>query len=206
MNWSRFQFVSLAVIAGIVVTRAFLLWFAIRVNAFKLTQLREVCLSIGFAFFVLLVLRTNRIIDLPWPPFLDIVIVRSEGLHFVGAMLSVIGILIFLLALVSFKNSWRIGIDSGTREQLVTTGVFAYSRNPIFVFLDSYLVGAFLLNGTLIFLLTACVGILGIHFQILREEEFLRRHYGAAYRRYCSRTARYFGIKKMEPVVKVRSQ
>jgi hypothetical protein len=30
------------------------------------------------------------------------------------------------------KNSWRIGIDTVTKTELVTTGLFAISRNPFF--------------------------------------------------------------------------
>jgi protein-S-isoprenylcysteine O-methyltransferase Ste14 len=51
--------------------------------------------------------------------------------------------------------------------------VFAVSRHPIFVFLDLYFIGTFLVNGTLVFRFFAGVTILGIHYQILQEEKFL---------------------------------
>jgi protein-S-isoprenylcysteine O-methyltransferase Ste14 len=63
--------------------------------------------------------------------------------------------------------------------------MFALSRNPIFVFLDLYAFGTFLINGTLGFLLFALVLATGIHYQILQEESFLRRTYGTAYHDYC---------------------
>ena len=65
---------------------------------------------------------------------MDSAIARNAGAWFVVA-----GVLILILALLSFGNSWRIGIDTRTPGQLVTTGIFAFSRNPIFVFMDLYL-------------------------------------------------------------------
>ena len=41
------------------------------------------------------------------------------------------------------------------------------------------------------FLIFALLAVVAIHFQILREEEFLRKQYGADYAEYHRRTARY---------------
>jgi len=112
-----------------------------------------------------------------------------------------VGGAVFILALVSFGASWRIGIDAKTPGGLVTTGIFALSRNPIFVFLDLYAFGTFLINGTLGFLLFALVLAAGIHYQILQEESFLRRTYGTDYHDYCRRTARYFSWKSVRKTV-----
>jgi protein-S-isoprenylcysteine O-methyltransferase Ste14 len=79
--------------------------------------------------------------------------------------------------------------------------MFALSRNPIFVFLDLYSFGTFLINGTLGFLLFALVLAGGIHYQILQEENFLQRTYGTAYQDYCRRTARYFSWKSVRKAV-----
>jgi len=108
-----------------------------------------------------------------------------------------LSVAVFILALVSFGASWRIGIDAKTPGGLVTTGIFALSRNPIFVFLDLYAFGTFLINGTLGFLLFALILAVGIHYQIIQEESFLRRTYGKAYHDYCRRTARYFSRKSV---------
>jgi protein-S-isoprenylcysteine O-methyltransferase Ste14 len=61
------------------------------------------------------------------------------------------------------------------------------------VCLDLYAFGAFLLNGTLGFLIFALLLAVGVHYQILQEEGFLLKTYGRAYQRYYDRTARYFG-------------
>ncbi|MBI5184202.1 MAG: hypothetical protein HZA01_00525 [Nitrospinae bacterium] len=84
------------------------------------------------------------------------------------------------MALVSFRDSWRAGIDEKTQGELITTGIFAVSRNPIFIFIDLYFIGTFLINGALIFLIFAAVVIIGLHCQIIQEEKFLAKAYGQA--------------------------
>ena len=88
----------------------------------------------------------------------------------------------------------------------MTGGVFAFSRNPIFLSIDWYFVGAFFLNGTVVFLIAAILAIAGMHYQILQEEEYLRRQYGEAYRKYADATFRYFGRAFHESQIRIRRQ
>ncbi|MFZ6027343.1 MAG: methyltransferase family protein [Chloroflexota bacterium] len=90
---------------------------------------------------------------------------------------------------------WRVGIDKRKPGQLVTHGAFAFSRNPIFLFIDLYFVGTFLLNGHVFFLLAALLVVVGLHYQILQEEQFLSQRYGKTYQAYQSQIRRYFGAK-----------
>ncbi|MBN1533180.1 MAG: isoprenylcysteine carboxylmethyltransferase family protein [Spirochaetes bacterium] len=108
-----------------------------------------------------------------------------------GAVLVSAAILLFVAALFSFGASWRIGIDKRRAGGLVTTGVFALTRNPIFLFLDVYMVGIFLIYSNCFFLCAAAAAISLIHFQILEEEKFLISHYGDSYREYMQRVPRY---------------
>ena len=94
-------------------------------------------------------------------------------------------------ALISFGNSWRIGIDEKRAGSLVTNGIFIFSWNPIFAFIDLYFLGTFLLNGGPVFLVFVIVTMLALHYQISQEEKFLLKKYGQAYERYCRRVGRY---------------
>jgi protein-S-isoprenylcysteine O-methyltransferase Ste14 len=109
----------------------------------------------------------------------------------IGALLVTAALVIYGLALRAFGNSWRMGIDRESPGSLVTTGVFAWTRNPIYVALDLLAIGVLLLQGRLIFLVVAAIFVLMIHELICREERFLRDHYGDAYRSYCARVGRY---------------
>jgi protein-S-isoprenylcysteine O-methyltransferase Ste14 len=90
-------------------------------------------------------------------------------------------------------RSWRIGIDPDSHEALVTTGVFGISRNPIYVAIDLIAVSIVLMSGSLYFLLSGLLVMVGIHVQIQREERFLADAFGEEYERYRARVPRYLG-------------
>jgi len=73
----------------------------------------------------------------------------------------------------------------------VTTGVFAITRNPIYVALLLILLGQFLIFPNPILLAYLLAAMWLIHRQVLREEAYLRNHYGQEYSEYCSRVRRY---------------
>jgi protein-S-isoprenylcysteine O-methyltransferase Ste14 len=120
------------------------------------------------------------------PTLLDLSVVRMMGTFVVT-----VAILLFIFAFLSFGSSWRVGLDPKTPGHLVTSGAFAISRNPIFVALDLWFVGIFLIQGSLFFLLFALVAMPLIHTQILREEKLLTELYGQSYRDYLKRVPRY---------------
>jgi len=97
----------------------------------------------------------------------------------------------FALALASFGDSFRVGIDAQKPDTLVTTGVFAISRNPIYVCFLLFSLGQFLIHRNIVLSAAALLFALTIHRQVLREEKFLREHYGAEYEAYCRKVRRY---------------
>jgi len=115
-----------------------------------------------------------------------------------GVMMILAGDFVFVWALISFGNSWRIGIDEKSSGALVTNGIFAFSRNPIFAFIDLYFIGTFLINGTSVFLIFAVITVIGLHYQILQEENFLSGRYGQAYRDYCRQVGRYVNLNAIQ--------
>jgi protein-S-isoprenylcysteine O-methyltransferase Ste14 len=112
-------------------------------------------------------------------------------LKYVGILCCYAGLLIFLWALISFGKSWRIGIDEKHSNELITSGMFKYSRNPIFLFMDLYFFGIMLIYPNIVFVAVAICTIVGIHLQILREEKFLLKKFGEEYKKYTQQTRRY---------------
>lgn len=196
-----FQLIALTVFLTVFVGRSLYMGLVKKINPFALgvgkrglRRIVEVGFLFGFVAWALEIIASA--LQTGWRVFpgpLQWHIVDSMPLRIAGAVLVVAGIAIFALALVSFGTSWRVGIDEKAPGRLVTTGMFALSRNPIFLCLDLYAFGAFLLNGTLGFLIFALLVAVGVHYQVLQEEGFLLRTYGRAYQRYYDRTARYFG-------------
>ena len=125
------------------------------------------------------------------PESLGAVILGGLAVRALGAALVVAGLVLFALALAAFGDGWRVGIDTEQPGTLVTRGVFRLSRNPIFVFMNLYAWGTFLLSGRLLFLVFAIVASAGLHTQVRREERFLEATHGELYRSYCATTPRY---------------
>jgi protein-S-isoprenylcysteine O-methyltransferase Ste14 len=121
---------------------------------------------------------------------------RQELLHsgivsWVGVLLCLAGLFLLFLSLVSFGKSFRVGIDQDHPDKLVTTGIFGFSRNPIYVAFGFVLLGQFLVFSNWILLVYMVAAIWLFHRQVSREEEYLRNHYGQQYSEYCDRVRRY---------------
>jgi len=78
-----------------------------------------------------------------------------------------------LIAQFQMKKSWRIGIDEELKTELITTGLFKYSRNPIFSGIIVNLIGLFFTLPTLVSLSFFLISYILIQTQIRLEEEFL---------------------------------
>ena len=88
-------------------------------------------------------------------------------------------------------NSWRIGIDEQNQTNLVTTGLFSISRNPIFFGMQNTLAGFFLLLPNDIMLLVVVCGFMLIKIQARLEEEFLLKQHGEIYAMYKTKVNRF---------------
>jgi protein-S-isoprenylcysteine O-methyltransferase Ste14 len=198
-----FQLTSLAFFIVLFTGRTLYLWFTQRINPFALgagkkgvPRLLELILFPWLVLWMLaLILSALHIsfdlVPVLWNPvWLDLLPTKI-----LGVLMILAGDTVFVWALISFGNSWRIGIDEKSAGALVTNGIFAFSRNPIFAFIDLYFVGTFLVNGTLVFLIFAVMTVIGLHYQILQEENFLSSRYGQAYRDYCTQAGRYVNLK-----------
>jgi protein-S-isoprenylcysteine O-methyltransferase Ste14 len=116
---------------------------------------------------------------------------HSEISSEIGVSLCMAGLLLLLQSLISFGKSFRVGIDTNTPDKLVTNGIFAFSRNPIYVAFWLVLLGQLFLFSNWI-LLAYLVGALWLfQRQISREEQYLRDRYGQQYLEYCNRVRRY---------------
>jgi protein-S-isoprenylcysteine O-methyltransferase Ste14 len=157
---------------------------------------------IELSFFILLPLWMCALCLRVFTPSLlawDAPFLVSPTLRLIGSVLIVCGFSLFIWSLISFGRSWRIGIDTKNSGPLVTTGAFAYSRNPIFVFIDLYFVGSALIDMTPLLIAFAMAVAAGMHYQILQEEGFLQARYGEEYRSYRARTSRYFTMRRWVP-------
>ena len=105
--------------------------------------------------------------------------------RFTGFCIGMLGDAVFLLSVLCMKDSWRAGIPDKDKTELVTTGIYAFSR-----------IGVLLLYGNLLTLGFSLFAMMMLHLQILQEERFLASTFGEPYREYCRRVFRYLGRRK----------
>ena len=109
-----------------------------------------------------------------------------------GIALYTAGLALTLAAQLRMGASWRIGVDSAERTQLVTSGPFASVRNPIFSGMLAVALGLALLVPNIWALLAVIALAGGIELQVrLVEEPYLLRTHGEPYRAWAQRTGRF---------------
>lgn len=118
-------------------------------------------------------------------------VLPAEITTIVATTFLVSSLLVALFALIGLRDSWRVGVQENQKTELITSGIYAYSRNPYFVSYILLFLGYTLLLSNLILLGLTVAGFISIHMMILKEEQYLRSTHGEAYKEYCEKTARY---------------
>lgn len=122
-----------------------------------------------------------------WPIVSTQEFFHNEIIAWIGVFFCLGGLAFFAWSLISFGRSFRVGIDTGHPDKLITTGAFAVSRNPIYVAFAFIMLGQFLIFPNWILLVYMIAGVWLFNRQILREEAHLKEHYGQEYAAYCGR-------------------
>ncbi len=92
------------------------------------------------------------------------------------------------------KDSWRAGIPDKDKTELVTTGIYRFSRNPAFLGFDLMYIGVLLLYGNLLTLGFSLFAMMMLHLQILQEERSLNTSLESRIRSI-AHVSRYWGRK-----------
>lgn len=119
-------------------------------------------------------------------------LLNFQPLKIAGVFIMLVALIFWMLTLVHFRFSLRFGLDEKNQGELITGGIFSRSRNPFFLSINLYFAGLALFHPSIFFLGMAALTLVSIHFFILKEEKFLRKYYGEAYKKYQKKTARYF--------------
>ncbi len=118
--------------------------------------------------------------------------VRIAGL-FAGS----IGVTIFIISVLTMRDSWRAGVSKTDQTELVTKGIYRISRNPAFLGFDLVYVGMMIMFFNWPLFLVSVFAILMLHLQIVNvEEEFLLEAFGDEYLCYRKTVCRYLGRKR----------
>lgn len=140
------------------------------------------CMAIGWTWLVVLLL-----ICLFTP-------VNFGILFWIGLPLFIMGIVLNAIAMYSFAR-FTGGVN--------TTGIYRYSRNPMYVASFFFLLGLCLMGWStsvwsIVLLIFFIISIPFYHWIVLLEEAFLEDKYGEAYLKYKQNVPRYIFKRKME--------
>ncbi|MCK9247794.1 MAG: isoprenylcysteine carboxylmethyltransferase family protein [Solirubrobacteraceae bacterium] len=109
-----------------------------------------------------------------------------------GAVIAVLGIAMTVRAQIDMGVSWRIGVDQDEQTALVTRGLFAQVRNPIFTAMTLAALGLALLTPNA----AAALGLIGLIVAIevqvrCAEEPYLRTQHPDAFTSYAAQVGRF---------------
>jgi len=166
-----FAALTVVPLIGMVLTRA-LLMKRQGIEAMKFGNIDKKDLLIPpFAFFYFYIIFVEAF---PLPPVSHQEFFQSDSVPWIGVGLCAGGLGLLLWSLISFGRSFRVGIDTDRPDRLVTSGIFAVSRNPIYVAFATVLLGQFLIFPNWILLLYMAVPPPGIARGRISEETLRR--------------------------------
>lgn len=152
----------------------------------------------GFVRFVEVTLKMVTYI-IPIIQIISIVLYAGMvhiAVRIIGVAVTGVGVLVFITSVLQMKDNWRAGVQREDKTSLVTTGIYAVSRNPAFLGFDLMYIGILFSFFNWYLCLGTCLAVVLFHLQIVNvEEDFLIEAFGEKYLEYKKKVARYIGRK-----------
>jgi protein-S-isoprenylcysteine O-methyltransferase Ste14 len=157
-------------------------------------EIRVPPLALAAATALLMAWAARMVPELQW---------KFPGRVALGTLVMLLGGVVALLGVREFRRARTTSnpLRPGAATALVDTGIFAWSRNPMYLGFAAALAGwALFLAHPLAMLVVPGFVLLMNGYQIEREEQALRALFGAAFDEYCGRVGRWlsFGLKKSQ--------
>jgi protein-S-isoprenylcysteine O-methyltransferase Ste14 len=135
--------------------------------------------------FPFVFVKINILFDLPVISFL-----LSK---WAGVILLIVGFFIWSYCVGTFGFIGRgTPVPIAPPKKLVTTGIYQWTRNPMYISALIVFLGYFFIFGYISLLIYLFLGFLFFHlFIILYEEPTLKRKFGKSYTDYCQRVCRW---------------
>lgn len=128
-------------------------------------------------------------LDWVWP----VAVLAGSAGAWVGSVLLVVGLALNLWGAITMKKARTPINPYQPVADVVATGPFRLTRNPLYVGLNLMFLGiSFLINSLWGILVLVPVLVVMHYGVILREERYLETQFGEAYREYCRNVGRYF--------------
>jgi protein-S-isoprenylcysteine O-methyltransferase Ste14 len=134
--------------------------------------------------FIIMAYFFGRLVPLPFS--------IPAMLRYLGLGLMFLGFLLGIAALIEFRRARTTLDPHGSVNQLVTSGVYRFTRNPIYLGFLLLVIGLPLNSGLYWGIVLAPFYVLVMNRLIIQHEEaYLERKFGKAYTGYLSRVRRW---------------
>jgi len=127
-------------------------------------------------------------------PYGNINLINPQLSLIIGLHLMTISLLVSAASLMDLKDSWRVGILKEQKIDLISTGIYQYTRNPYFLSYILMFAAYTVMLQSIILLTLSLVGFLFIHRMIKKEEAYLTELHGESYLNYKKTVPRYWII------------
>ena len=176
--------------------RSYKVWKATGINSFVLGSTDSAHDFIGRIFKVVFALIVAAVIaysssNMVYEYLVPITWMQHQGFKIIGLILLLVSLVWTLFAQSQMGKSWRIGIDTNHRTELIKGGVFRFSRNPIFLGMIATITGLFLVIPNALTLVAFTLGVVLIQIQVRLEEDYLKTVHGEHYLEYCRNVRRW---------------
>ena len=140
----------------------------------------------------LIALLLGLLLDWLLPAYVLTVLLSAHERMIIGAILMIAGAAIGIAALRAFRSAGTHAEPWKPSLQLVTTGIFRWLRNPMYVGGTLLLMGIAVALASDWMLVMIAASSLVLHFGVVkREERYLEAKFGDGYRAYKEKVSRY---------------
>lgn len=176
--------------------RSYLLYRKAGVNPIKKTETGKIAGFVNklilFCIFLLLVIALNYLLlEKNYQLLVPIPYLEKEWLQWTGAVLGIGGLIFSFIAQIQMGDSWRTHHNESEKPALVTSGLFRFSRNPVYLGLGVAFTGFFFMLPNAFSMSFLLLTLTAVSVKIRLEEEYLERIHGTAFIDYCEKVHRW---------------
>jgi protein-S-isoprenylcysteine O-methyltransferase Ste14 len=114
------------------------------------------------------------------------------SLRWAASLCALLCLVVTITCWARMGESWRVGVTPDERTRLITDGMYARIRHPIYAFNGLLFFCVVVVVPTLLMITVTALHAALLSFKARHEERFLLGVHGEAYAEYCRRTGRFF--------------
>ena len=116
---------------------------------------------------------------------------QSAPLMLIGNLFLAFGLIAIMTIHYRLGIIWRSGIDPNGPDNIISSGIYRYSRNPMFLLVAITQFGFFLALPSLFSLFCLLIGLYTLQRQVIAEEKHLAEKFSQEYETYSANVRRW---------------